>query len=50
MALHDLRAKEDRRFHGEGVDYPFLILILLLLGVGLAMLYSASSAQSMYDT
>ena len=50
MALHDLRAKEDRRFHGERVDYPFLILILLLLGVGLATLYSASSAQSMYDT
>ena len=50
MALHDLRAKEDRRNAGETVDYPFLFLILLLLGVGLAMLYSASSAQSMYDT
>ena len=50
MALQDLRAKEDRRNSGETVDYPFLILILLLLGVGLAMLYSASSAQSMYDT
>jgi len=50
MALHDLRAKEDRRRSGEGVDNTFLILILLLLGVGLAMLYSASSAQSMYDT
>ena len=50
MALHDLRAKEDRRLRGESVDYTFLTLILLLLGVGLAMLYSASSAQSMYDT
>ena len=50
MALHNLRAKEDRRFSGESVDYTFLTLILLLLGVGLAMLYSASSAQSMYDT
>jgi cell division protein FtsW len=50
MAQHDLRAKEDRRNSGERVDHTFLTLILLLLGVGLAMLYSASSAQSMYDT
>ena len=50
MAARELRTKEDRRNVGETVDYPFLILILLLLGVGLAMLYSASSAQSMYDT
>lgn len=50
MAAHDLRTKEDRRISGESVDYTFLTLILLLLGVGLAMLYSASSAQSMYDT
>ena len=50
MAARDLRTKEDRRISGESVDYTFLTLILLLLGVGLAMLYSASSAQSMYDT
>ena len=50
MAQHDLRAKEDRRTSGECVDATFLTLILLLLGLGLAMLYSASSAQSMYDT
>ena len=50
MAAHRLRTKEDRRLNGESIDYPFLILILLLLAVGLAMLYSASSAQSMYDT
>ena len=51
MALErKLHAKEDRRYRGENVDFPFLILVLLLLGVGLAMLYSASSAQSMYDT
>ena len=44
-------AKEDRRtMYGETVDIPFLILILLLLFVGLAMLYSASYAQSEYDT
>ena len=44
-------AKEDRRRkRGEAVDIPFLILILLLLAVGLAMLYSASFAQSEYDT
>ena len=45
-----LYAKDDRRNHGETVDIPFLILLCLLLTVGLAMLYSASSAQSLYDT
>lgn len=50
MAARSLRTKEDRRIRGESVDYPFLILILMLLGVGLTMLYSASSAQSEYDT
>ena len=46
-----LPAKEDRRNRsGENVDYPFLFLILLLLTVGLTMLYSASYAQSHYDT
>ncbi len=47
-----LYAKEDRRRFGagEGVDIPFLILVLLLLAVGLIMLYSASYAQSEYDT
>ena len=47
-----LHAKEDRRLLsvGETVDFPFLFLILLLLSVGLVMLYSASSAQSLYDT
>ena len=47
-----LVAKEERRRFsaGEGIDIPFLILILLLLAVGLTMLYSASSAQSQYDT
>ena len=50
MAAASLRAKEDRRLYGESVDYPFLFLVLLLLTVGLAMLYSASYAQSQYDT
>ncbi len=47
-----LYAKEERRRFsaGEKVDTPFLILVLLLLAVGLIMLYSASSAQSEYDT
>ena len=47
-----LYAKEERRslWAGESVDIPFLILLLLLLSVGLIMLYSASSAQSEYDT
>lgn len=53
-AERDLHAKENRRFRtlraGESVDYPFLFLVLLLLTVGLAMLYSASYAQSEYDT
>ena len=45
-------AKEDRPglFPGAKVDVPFLCLVLLLLVIGLAMLYSASSAQSLYDT
>ena len=43
-------AKEDRRKTGASVDIPFLILVLLLLTVGLTMLYSASYAQSEYDT
>lgn len=51
MAAGKLYAKEDRRgFSGETVDIPFLLLTMLLLAVGLIMLYSASSAQSMYDT
>ena len=48
-----LYAKEDRRSFlksGATVDIPFLILVLLLLAVGLTMLYSASYAQSEYDT
>ncbi len=47
-----LYAKEDRRrtAAGESVDIPFLLLVLLLLAVGLIMLYSASAAQSEYDT
>ncbi len=48
-----LRANEDRRIArktGETVDIPFLILVLLLLVLGLTMLYSASYAQSEYDT
>ena len=52
-AERTLYAKEDRRANGKSgasVDLPFLILILILLTVGLVMLYSASFAQSEYDT
>ncbi len=53
-AQRRLRAKEDRRRlfdpSGEGVDIVFLMLLMLLLAVGLTMLYSASYAQSAYDT
>ncbi len=46
-----VRAKEDHRFKTKvSIDIPFLILLMLLLIVGLAMLYSASYAQSEYDT
>ena len=48
-----LYAKENhRREHspGERVDAVFLTLVLLLLGLGLLMLYSASYAQSEFDT
>ncbi len=53
MAMRKLlHAKENRSSlrRDEQVDYPFLFLILLLLGLGLTMLYSASCAQSLYDT
>ena len=53
MAREKIPAKEDRRLThraGETVDYPFLFLLLLLMAVGLIMLWSASYAQSEYDT
>ena len=52
-AERTLYAKEDRSgvsVGGENVDIPFLILLLSVLLVGLTMLYSASFAQSEYDT
>lgn len=47
-----LYAKENRCSGkaGAGVDGLFLGILLLLLAVGLTMLYSASFAQSQYDT
>lgn len=49
-----LYAEENRRpglaRTQTSVDIPFLVLVLLLLAVGLIMLYSASYAQSEYDT
>lgn len=52
MAGRSLHAKEDLLFTKKqpGVDKTFLVLVSLLLGVGLLMLYSASYAQSEYDT
>ena len=50
MAASLGRTKEDRCHGSASVDIPFLILTLLLLAVGLTMLYSASAAQSLYDT
>lgn len=47
-----LHAKEDLLVdhRQQKIDNIFLVLVLLLLGVGLLMLYSASYAQSEYDT
>ena len=55
MAIQKLLyAKENRRLRQKRadarVDPVFLILLLTLLALGLTMLYSASSAQSAYDT
>lgn len=54
MAKRFAYAKDDRRLVkdrvGERMDIPFLVVLLLLLAVGLVMLYSASYAQSQYDT
>jgi len=50
MQRAPLYAKENRPARGDSVDIPFLVLLLVLLTVGLAMLYSASYAQSQYDT
>ena len=54
MAMEQkLHAKEDRPgkiLRTERVDGLFLFLILLILALGLVMLYSASYAQSEYDT
>ena len=45
------RAKEDPVWKRENsVDPVFLILVLVLLGLGLVMLWSASYAQSQYDS
>ena len=53
-AAAKLHAKEDHRLRkirsGADVDILFLTLLLLLLTVGLTMLYSASYAQSEFDT
>ena len=50
----NLHANEDRHQRkqngGAGLDIPFLVLLLVLLAVGLTMLYSASYAQSEFDT
>jgi len=49
-----LYSKEDRRRGrlpaGDKPDLLFFLLLMLLLAVGLTMLYSASYAQSEYDT
>jgi len=54
MQRNSLYAKEDRPPLSErgdaGIDLPFFILLMILLVLGLIMLYSASYAQSAYDS
>ena len=51
MAGFPTHAKDDPALRRDrGVDPVFAWLVMILLCVGLVMLYSASSAQSMYDT
>ena len=50
MRVFRSHAKDDPALRGRGADPVFVWLVLMLLAVGLVMLYSASSAQSMYDT
>ena len=51
VSQKQLRTKANRRMNAsQGVDIPFLVLVLSLLIMGLAVLYSASYAQSEYDT
>ena len=49
-AERTLYAKANRFSSGKNVEKRFLFLILTLLAVGLTMLWSASYAQSRYDT
>ena len=53
-AGNPLYAKVNRRLKatqtGANIDFAFLFILMILLAVGLCMLYSASYAQSEYDT
>ena len=53
-AGNPLYAKVNRRLKarqtGANIDSTFLVILMILLAVGLTMLYSASYAQSEYDT
>jgi len=49
-SVHAGEDRPARKGCGGNVDIPFLVLVLLLLAVGLCVLYSASFAQSMYDS
>ena len=54
MQRRSLYAKEDRpSLHLRAdatIDVPFFVILLVLLGLGLLMLYSASCVQSSYDS
>ena len=50
LPLYAGEDRSDAKLRNEKVDPVFLTLVLLLLAVGLSVLYSASFAQSMYDS
>ena len=50
LRLRKEKEQESRELARGPIDLPFLVLVLLALAVGLTMLYSASFAQSEYDT
>lgn len=49
-AVHAGEDRSVKPLRNDKVDMTFLVLVLLLLTVGLCVLYSASLAQSMYDS
>jgi cell division protein FtsW len=47
--LRDQNVKDDRKSKGQ-MDLPFMLLVILISGIGLVMMFSASYAWAMYRT